>query len=265
MISSVDFHDSTLRTSCPGSSRPARRRSPRPSAWAPRSSFLEALGMDRVRAHERELTAYALERLRGRRGPDALRPARRRRSAARSSPSRWTASTRTTSPRSSRREGVCVRAGHHCAQPLMRALGVAATTRASFAVHNTREDVDRLVDGLGARPRDLRGALMDDLYREEILEHYKRPAQLGRDGGRRTSSSRTPTRSAATSCASCSASARTARSQDVRFDGHGCAISQAAASMVSDEVKGMHVDDLVAARPQRSSWSCSASTSRRRA
>ena len=47
------------------------------------------------------------------------------------------------------REGVCVRAGHHCAQPLMRRLGVPASTRASFAVHTTREDVDRLIDGLG--------------------------------------------------------------------------------------------------------------------
>ena len=47
------------------------------------------------------------------------------------------------------REGVCVRAGHHCAQPLMRRLGSPASTRASFAVHTTREDVDRLIDGLG--------------------------------------------------------------------------------------------------------------------
>jgi cysteine desulfurase/selenocysteine lyase len=46
------------------------------------------------------------------------------------------------------REGVCVRAGHHCAQPLMRKLGVAATARASFAVHNTPTDVQRLIDGL---------------------------------------------------------------------------------------------------------------------
>jgi cysteine desulfurase/selenocysteine lyase len=46
------------------------------------------------------------------------------------------------------REGVCVRAGHHCAQPLMRRLGVSATSRASFAVHSTREDVDRLVEAL---------------------------------------------------------------------------------------------------------------------
>jgi cysteine desulfurase/selenocysteine lyase len=46
------------------------------------------------------------------------------------------------------REGICVRAGHHCAQPLMRKLGVAATTRASFAVHNSPGDVARLIDGL---------------------------------------------------------------------------------------------------------------------
>jgi cysteine desulfurase / selenocysteine lyase len=47
------------------------------------------------------------------------------------------------------REGVCVRAGHHCAQPLMRRLGVSATSRASFAVHSTHEEVDRLIDALG--------------------------------------------------------------------------------------------------------------------
>src|SRR3954449_1490646 len=46
------------------------------------------------------------------------------------------------------REGVCVRAGHHCAQPLMRRLGAPASTRGSIAVHTTREDVDALVAGL---------------------------------------------------------------------------------------------------------------------
>jgi cysteine desulfurase/selenocysteine lyase len=47
------------------------------------------------------------------------------------------------------RAGVCIRTGHHCTQPLMRRLGVNATNRASFAVHNTSTDVDRLVEGLG--------------------------------------------------------------------------------------------------------------------
>jgi cysteine desulfurase / selenocysteine lyase len=46
------------------------------------------------------------------------------------------------------REGVAVRAGHHCAQPLMQCFGVAATVRASLALYSTREDVDALVRGL---------------------------------------------------------------------------------------------------------------------
>jgi cysteine desulfurase/selenocysteine lyase len=51
------------------------------------------------------------------------------------------------------RDQICVRAGHHCAQVLMKRLQVSATTRASFAVHSTREDVDKLVDGLATVQR----------------------------------------------------------------------------------------------------------------
>ena len=46
------------------------------------------------------------------------------------------------------REGVAVRAGHHCAQPVMDRFGVSATTRASLAFYNTREDIDGLVAGI---------------------------------------------------------------------------------------------------------------------
>ena len=46
------------------------------------------------------------------------------------------------------REGIAIRAGHHCAQPLMKRLGVAATTRASLACYSTRHDIDALVAGL---------------------------------------------------------------------------------------------------------------------
>jgi cysteine desulfurase/selenocysteine lyase len=48
------------------------------------------------------------------------------------------------------RHGIAVRAGHHCAQPLMRRFGVAATARASFAAYNTIADVDALVRGVHA-------------------------------------------------------------------------------------------------------------------
>jgi len=46
-------------------------------------------------------------------------------------------------------EGVAVRAGHHCAQLVMKRYGVAATARASFYLYNTSDDVDRLIEGLG--------------------------------------------------------------------------------------------------------------------
>ena len=46
------------------------------------------------------------------------------------------------------RQGIAIRAGHHCTQPLMRRLGVSGTARASFYVYSTAEEVDRLLDGL---------------------------------------------------------------------------------------------------------------------
>ncbi len=52
-------------------------------------------------------------------------------------------------------EGAAVRAGHHCTQPLMTRLGVAATTRASFYLYSIAEEVDRLVDGLHTVRRNL--------------------------------------------------------------------------------------------------------------
>ena len=45
--------------------------------------------------------------------------------------------------------GVAIRAGHHCAQPLMRRLGVPATARLSFGIYNTREDIDAMIEALG--------------------------------------------------------------------------------------------------------------------
>ena len=75
------------------------------------------------------------------------------------------------------REGVCVRASHHCAQPLMAKLGVPATARASFAAYNVPEDVDALVAAVRSAQRVF--AVMDDLYRDFILEHYKRPRNFG--------------------------------------------------------------------------------------
>jgi cysteine desulfurase / selenocysteine lyase len=109
--------------------------------------YLSALGMEAVRAHEQELIAYALERLPEVPGVRVLGPPAERRGGAVSF------TLEGVHPHDVAelcgREGVCIRAGHHCAQPLMRAFGVPATARASFHVYNSREDVDRLVEALG--------------------------------------------------------------------------------------------------------------------
>jgi cysteine desulfurase / selenocysteine lyase len=110
--------------------------------------WLQGIGMDRVRAHELDLAAYALERLAEVPGLTIHGPRDARDRGSVVSFSLDYAHPHDVAEIVARR-GVCVRAGHHCAQPLMRCLGVGATTRASFAVHNDRSDVDVLVDALG--------------------------------------------------------------------------------------------------------------------
>jgi cysteine desulfurase / selenocysteine lyase len=109
--------------------------------------FLSGIGMDAVWEHSRDVVGYAVERLREVPGLTLYGPDIEHRGSV------CAFSLDGVHPHDVAeilgREGVCVRAGHHCAQPLMRRLGVSATSRASFAVHSTHEEVDRLIDGLG--------------------------------------------------------------------------------------------------------------------
>jgi cysteine desulfurase/selenocysteine lyase len=111
--------------------------------------YLEALGMTAVREHEVSLTRYAIDRLRDRHGdgitiygPDDM--------TVRGGVISF--SYKGIHPHDLSQvldqRGVCIRAGHHCAKPLMRCLGVAATARASLYVYNDEADVDALVDTL---------------------------------------------------------------------------------------------------------------------
>jgi cysteine desulfurase / selenocysteine lyase len=113
--------------------------------------YLEGLGMEAVREHEVGLTAYALRTLTTRFGDELTihgpsEPAQRGGVVS--------LSFRDVHPHDVSQvldqEGVCVRAGHHCAKPLMRRLGVGATARASFYIYNDEADVDALADGLEA-------------------------------------------------------------------------------------------------------------------
>jgi cysteine desulfurase/selenocysteine lyase len=109
--------------------------------------YLSELGMEAIRTHEQDLTSYALDRISEIPGIRIYGPAQ---ASERGGLVSFTIEG--IHPHDiaeiCNREAVCIRAGHHCAQPLMRALGVAATARASFQVYNTRADVDRLVEAL---------------------------------------------------------------------------------------------------------------------
>jgi cysteine desulfurase / selenocysteine lyase len=104
--------------------------------------YLLSLGMDRVREHELELTRMATERLSGLGGVTVLGPPPEERSGVVSFV------VEDVHPHDLAtildESGVAIRAGHHCAQPLMRRLGVAATARASFWVYSDEEDVRAL-------------------------------------------------------------------------------------------------------------------------
>jgi cysteine desulfurase/selenocysteine lyase len=112
--------------------------------------YLCGLGMHAVRAHEQALTAYAMGALKQRYGDDITihgpSPA-----AARAGIVSFAYKDVHAHDLSQvlDQAGVCVRAGHHCAKPLMRRLGVTATARASFSVYNDEADVDVLVDAIG--------------------------------------------------------------------------------------------------------------------
>jgi cysteine desulfurase / selenocysteine lyase len=109
--------------------------------------YLGRLGMDRVRAHERALTGYMLERLSDVPGLRVTGPPQ---AEARGGLVSFTIEGMHPHDIAelADRGGVCIRAGHHCAQPLMRCLGVSATARASIGVYNEPSDIDALVDAL---------------------------------------------------------------------------------------------------------------------
>jgi cysteine desulfurase/selenocysteine lyase len=114
--------------------------------------YLAAIGMDNVRAHERELTGYALQRLPEIPGLTLFGPTDLDKRGGAVSFAIEGIHPHDIAELCGR-QGVCIRAGHHCAQPLMRRLGVPATARASFHVYNSNQDTDRLVDALNEARR----------------------------------------------------------------------------------------------------------------
>lgn len=118
--------------------------------------YLEAMGMDAVRDHELDITTYAYDRLRGVDGITVFGPPPGDDKGAVLSFALDYAHPHDIATILDTK-GIAVRAGHHCAQILMRELGQPATARASFYIYNDRADVDALIDGLDEVSRVMGG------------------------------------------------------------------------------------------------------------
>ena len=146
MIRHVDLEASTFKDA------PQRFEAGTPNAagavaLAAAVRFLSSVGMDEIFAHDCALGALAARRLREIPDVSVYGPEGRRTGVVAFNLDGIHPHDLATALD---QHGVCVRAGHHCCQPLMHELGVASTARASFYLYNTEDDVDRLVEGVVA-------------------------------------------------------------------------------------------------------------------
>ena len=114
-------------------------------ALAKALDYVSALGMDNIYAHEQELTRYAMERMSQIDGMRFIGTASHKDAVISflvGDIHHLDMGTLLD------RLGIAVRTGHHCAEPLMRRLGIEGTVRASFGLYNTKEEVDALVAGI---------------------------------------------------------------------------------------------------------------------
>lgn len=109
--------------------------------------YLKNLGMDAIRAHEMEITQYALDKIRRTSGVTTYGPTDVKKKAGVLAFTIDNAHPHDVASILDV-EGICIRSGHHCAQPLMERFSLPATARASFYVYNDLEDVDALMDGI---------------------------------------------------------------------------------------------------------------------
>jgi len=145
MINEV-FHDHSTYKSAPFKFEAGTMPIAQQVGLAAAIEYLESLGMANVRAHEEEITRYALDRLLEA-GATVYGP--KDASIRGGAVSFWFKDVHPHDLATILNEqGVAIRAGHHCAQLVMRRFGVAATARASFYVYNTKEEVDALVESL---------------------------------------------------------------------------------------------------------------------
>jgi NifU-like protein involved in Fe-S cluster formation len=202
--------------------------------------YLGSLGMSQVRDHELALTRQALGRLAEVPGLTVPGPASLTDRAGVISFTIQGAHPHDVAEVLNR-TNVCVRAGHHCAQPLMRHLGLSATTRVSFGPYNASDDVDALMTGL----QDVTALLQQWRSLQthsELAEHARRPRNFGDLAA--------PDLEGQASVELCGDDlgvhlhVTDGRIAAIRFHGHGCALAISAASYASGQYVGLPLTEI---------------------
>ena len=202
--------------------------------------YLASLGMSQVRNHELALTRQALGRLAEVPGLTVLGLAR---VADRAGVISFTIDGAHPHDVAEvlNRTNVCVRAGHHCAQPLMRHLALSATTRVSFGPYNAADDIDALMTGLQDVTARLQqwGSLQTH---SELAEHGRHPRNFGDLAA--------PDLAGQARVELCGDDlgvhlhVTDGRVTAIRFHGHGCALAISAASYASSQYLGLPITDI---------------------
>ena len=207
------------------------------------AEYLDELGMTAVREHENELAQYALERLSDRDGVETYGPPPGEERAGLVSFNVEGVHAHDLSSILNQ-QGIAIRAGDHCTQPLHNKLDISGSARASFYVYNTREEVDTFVEALENAGQKADSYIKSDSWSELLYEHHTTPVN---DGGLEDPDLRK--HSAETSCGDegeFHVNITDGRIDQIAFESDSCAVSKATASVLSEHLEGMALQDVAA-------------------
>jgi cysteine desulfurase/selenocysteine lyase len=209
-------------------------------ALAAAIDYLEDIGMDAVRDHENELAQYALEQFADREFVRTYGPGV---GEERTGLVSFNVDGVHGHDLSSllNDEGIAIRAGDHCTQPLHDVLDIPGSARASFYIYNTKAEIDKLLDVVDEARERLPGYLQSDRYHDAIYDHYRNP----RHGGGVSD----PTFTKSSEETTCGDEGEFHLSIDadgtiesLGFESQSCAVSRAVASILSERLEGASIE-----------------------
>ena len=211
-------------------------------ALAAAIDYLEEIGMEAVRDHENDLAQYALEQFADREFVQTYGPGiGEHRTGLVSFNVDGVHGHDLSSLLND--QGIAIRAGDHCTQPLHDVLDIPGSARASFYIYNTKSEVDRLLDVVDDARERLPTYLQSDRYHDAIYEHYRNP--------RHSNGVENPTFTKSSEETTCGDDGEfqlevgaDGTIERLGFESQSCAVSRAVASILSERLEGKNIDSV---------------------